>query len=44
MGYDDITASSAVRISLGPSTTEHEVMNFVDAWSKAYKKYAVKTA
>lgn len=44
MGYDKNTASSAIRISLGPSTTENEVMNFVDAWSKAYKKYAVKTA
>jgi cysteine desulfurase len=44
MGYNDITASSAIRVSLGPSTTEKEIMSFVDAWSKAYKKYAVKTA
>ena len=44
MGYNDITASSAIRVSLGPSTTEKETMSFVDAWSKAYKKYAVKSA
>jgi cysteine desulfurase len=44
MGYNDITASSAIRVSLGPSTTEKEIMSFVDAWSKAYKKYAVKSA
>jgi cysteine desulfurase len=44
MGYNDITASSAVRVSIGPATTEQEVMSFADAWLKAYKKFAAKAA
>jgi cysteine desulfurase len=44
MGYDDITAASAVRVSIGPSTTEQEVMSFADAWIKAYHKFAAKAA
>ena len=44
MGYDDITASSAVRVSIGPTTTKQEVMNFADAWIKAYHKFAAKAA
>jgi len=44
MGYDDITAASAVRVSIGPTTTEQEVMSFADAWIKAYKKFAAKAA
>lgn len=44
MGYNDITASSAVRVSIGPTTTEQEVMSFADAWIKAYEKFAAKAA
>ena len=44
MGYNDITSSSAVRVSIGPTTTEQEVMSFADAWVKAYKKFAAKAA
>lgn len=44
MGYDDITASSAVRVSIGPTTTEQQVMNFADAWITAYKKFAARNA
>jgi cysteine desulfurase len=44
MGYDDITASSAIRVSIGPTTTEQEVMSFADAWIKAYKKFVAKAA
>lgn len=44
MGYDDITASSAVRVSIGPTTTQQEVMSFADAWIKAYKKFAARNA
>jgi cysteine desulfurase len=32
MGFDSVTASSALRVSLGPTTTEAEVMAFADAW------------
>jgi cysteine desulfurase len=32
MGLDERTASSALRVSLGPTTTEAEVRAFADAW------------
>lgn len=34
MGIDDATARSAVRVTLGPTTTQHEIDAFVDAWSE----------
>ena len=33
MGYDDVAAASAIRISLGPTTTDDDVMRFADAVS-----------
>ncbi len=36
MGFDEMTASSAIRVSLGPTTTESEVTGFVEAWSAFY--------
>jgi cysteine desulfurase len=36
MGLDDITAASAMRVSLGPTTTEDEIARFADAWRRAY--------
>ncbi|WP_299302398.1 cysteine desulfurase family protein [uncultured Litoreibacter sp.] len=44
MGYDDVTAASAVRVSLGPETTEEEILRFADAWCAAQKKYLAKAA
>ena len=44
MGFDDITASSAVRVSLGPLTTQEDVDGFVSAWAKAYKNFTAKAA
>lgn len=38
MGYDGAQAAQAVRISLGPTTTEDEVLRFADVWTKAYTK------
>ena len=38
MGYGDGEADCAVRISLGPWTTEHEVRRFADAWRRARDK------
>ena len=38
MGYGDGEADCAVRISLGPATTEHEVRRFADAWRRARDK------
>ena len=39
MGYDAETAGSAIRVSLGPTTTEAEVMGFADAWEAAYRRW-----
>jgi cysteine desulfurase len=36
MGYDEETASSAIRVSIGPTTTEAEVMAFADTWIEHY--------
>ena len=44
MGYDEVTASSAVRVSLGPETTEEEILRFADAWGAAHKKFQAKAA
>lgn len=33
MGYDEVTAAGAVRVSLGPETTEEEVLRFAEAWT-----------
>ena len=44
MGFDDVTAASAVRVSLGPETTEEEILRFADAWCAAEKKYRAKAA
>ncbi len=44
MGFDDVTAASAIRISLGPTNTKDEIDGFVSAWSKSYKKFNVKAA
>ena len=31
-------AANAIRVSIGPETTEDEVMRFAEAWSAAYRK------
>jgi cysteine desulfurase len=44
MGHDEMTAASTIRVSLGPETTEDEVLRFADAWLKAHKKFQAKAA
>ncbi len=44
MGYDPVTASSAIRVSLGPTTTETEVMGFARAWSDAHSRWKQRAA
>ena len=39
MGFDDVAASSAIRVSLGPQTTEEEMTRFADAWLAQRKKH-----
>lgn len=43
-GLDEISASSAIRVSLGPTTTRAEVDAFADAWSSAFKRWRQKAA
>ena len=44
MGFDEITASSAIRVSMGPKTTEAEVMAFADAWIDAFRRRKARAA
>lgn len=44
MGYDATTASSAIRVSLGPETTEQDVLGFAEAWLSQWRKYRARAA
>ncbi len=44
MGFDDNTASSAIRVSMGPTTTKDEVSRFIDAWTSLYKRMKTRAA
>jgi cysteine desulfurase len=40
MGFDEIGAASAIRISLGPDVTEDDTMRFADAWQIRREKWS----
>ena len=42
MGHSEADAGSAIRVSLGPGTTEHAVRAFVTAWTGAYDRYRAR--
>lgn len=44
MGFDAETASSAIRVSMGPTTTEAEVMAFAEAWKEQYRRRKARAA
>lgn len=44
MGYDDDVASGAIRVSLGPQTTEDEVLRFAEHWLAKRRKYGARAA
>jgi cysteine desulfurase len=44
MGYDEGLSACALRVSLGPSTTEDEVLRFVEAWSAARHRQRARAA
>lgn len=44
MGYDEMTASSAIRVSLGPETIETDVLRFADAWLNKEQKHRARAA
>lgn len=39
MGYDEMTAASAIRVSLGLQTSEQDVMGFADKWLTQMNKH-----
>jgi len=42
MGYDEVDAACALRVSLGPTTSEEDVMTFVEKWTSAYEKFMAR--
>ena len=42
MGYDEATARGAIRVSLGLETTKDEVLQFAQAWGKAFEKHRAR--
>lgn len=44
MGFDDEVASSAIRVSLGPETTEEDVLRFADAWRSKEETHRARAA
>ncbi|MTH99172.1 cysteine desulfurase family protein [Roseibium sp. RKSG952] len=44
MGYDEVTAASAIRVSLGPQTTEEDVLRFAETWLEKEKKHRARAA
>lgn len=44
MGFDQVEASSAIRVSLGPENTEDEVLSFAQAWTSQYAKFRARAA
>jgi cysteine desulfurase len=44
MGYDELTAASAIRVSIGPDTTDRQLMSFADTWLAQYKRFAARAA
>ena len=44
MGYPEADAASAIRVSLGPETTEEDVMRFAESWLKRLDKHRARAA
>jgi len=44
MGYDASVASAAIRVSLGPETTEDEILRFAEIWLKQLDKHRARAA
>ncbi len=44
MGFDEAQAASALRVSLGPATTEEDVTRFCDAWLATFRRHRSRAA
>lgn len=38
MGFDEVLAAQAIRVSIGPTTGEDEVLRFAEAWTREYRR------
>src|SRR3989338_5480305 len=44
MGVDEAAAGQAIRISIGPQTTEENVLRFAESWGREYKRIRSRVA
>ena len=44
MGFDEMAAASAVRVSLGPETTMDEAMRFAESWAAQWRRQKMRAA
>ena len=44
MGFDETEAASAIRVSLGPETTEENILRFAESWAARYEKHVKRAA
>ncbi|MBE0554761.1 MAG: aminotransferase class V-fold PLP-dependent enzyme, partial [Rhodobacteraceae bacterium] len=44
MGHSDERAAEAIRISVGPATTEEEVLRFAGVWAREYRRIRSRAA
>ncbi|MEO8242971.1 MAG: aminotransferase class V-fold PLP-dependent enzyme [bacterium] len=44
IGFDEGRAAQAIRISLGPQTTEDEVLRFAEVWGREYRRILARVA
>ena len=44
MGFDAAAASSAIRVSLGPDTTEEMITRFAQTWARQYERHRARAA
>lgn len=42
MGFDETDAASAIRVSLGPQTTQEDVTRFVDVWTQKHARHSAR--
>ena len=44
MGFDEGLSSQAIRVSLGPQTTEDQVLRFAEVWVRDYRRILSQAA
>lgn len=44
MGFDETLAGQAIRISIGPGVKKEDVLNFVEVWSRDYKRICSRSS